>query len=710
MGVGIDVTRYLEVDYSAMAADVRKATDEKPDALIVSVPTEEVASAVATAVAAGIPVFGLNSGYKLADDLGMLAYVAQDDYLAGVKAAEHALNLKNATNINSILFVNHEHGNSGLNDRFEGFSKIMNQRTGKAVEEFIIDGNASEDIIMETFNSKLQSCSFDVVMLAGLELNEIREFEKVIQDCPNDILLATFDVSSNVYEDIVEGDIAFGISQQEFLQGALPVQLASVYVTTGKLPAPPLGDNEGVYLSGPAIIDINNVPSDTQQVCAEDGFPTCRSEELGVFGNEKSECPCIDRSKIRLAGIMHGVTTDSFWDLPFAASQQSAIDMGVDLELDRFDPPAVGETNDDIHKKMANKIRSLCDDDIDGLFVSIPSDEVLSAIKYCQELKVPVVSVNSGADFSRQLGLLHHVGQLEYEAGHAAGKKMASESGITQAWCVNHEPENTALDERCNGFQAAIHDANGVEYMGVIEVPHDNEALWKRNVESALAPTISAGSYWGDQGFLLLGRNQLSPALQLKEAHPDLTMGTFDVSNEIYDALDRDLISFGIDQQPYLQGYLPVMLLSTYAYSQQRLQNEFIESGPSFVTSSPSAAELDCETNLFKACSVDDVPFELPSFKSEKDVNVAAIVGGVVGGFVLVLTVVAVAIVCKSSKNEDLPIVVTCPVKKDLSMVTEEGVQSEDQEASETDSRVATPADAAPKPTVSDLDSNRSMV
>ena len=53
---------------------------------------------------------------------------------------------------------------------------------------------------------------------------------------------------------------------------------------------------------------------------------------------------------------------------------------------------------------------------VDGLFITIPSDNVVAAIKECQALNVPVISVNTGAQLAVDLGLLHHISQLEYSA------------------------------------------------------------------------------------------------------------------------------------------------------------------------------------------------------------------------------------------------------------------------------------------------------
>lgn len=74
--------------------------------------------------------------------------------------------------------------------------------------------------------------------------------------------------------------------------------------------------------------------------------------------------------------------------------------------------------------------------------------KVLDAIRLCQSLKIPVISVNAGADLSQELGLLQHVGQMEYTAGYGAALRLADE-GIREAYCLNHQVGNIVLDERC---------------------------------------------------------------------------------------------------------------------------------------------------------------------------------------------------------------------------------------------------------------------
>ena len=57
-----------------------------------------------------------------------------------------------------------------------------------------------------------------------------------------------------------------------------------------------------------------------------------------------------------------------------------------------------------------------------GLVVSIPNPDALSpSIKKAIDAGIPVVSMNSGSDVFKELGIKAHVGQTEFQAGLGAG-------------------------------------------------------------------------------------------------------------------------------------------------------------------------------------------------------------------------------------------------------------------------------------------------
>src|SRR6202030_4623957 len=89
----------------------------------------------------------------------------------------------------------------------------------------------------------------------------------------------------------------------------------------------------------------------------------------------------------------------------------------------------------------------------DGLVVSIPDATVLSrSIRAAVAAKIPVISINSGLEISRQLGCLMHIGQEDESAGKKAGERMKA-SGVKNAVILDQEVGNLGLDQRIKGFR-----------------------------------------------------------------------------------------------------------------------------------------------------------------------------------------------------------------------------------------------------------------
>jgi simple sugar transport system substrate-binding protein len=88
-------------------------------------------------------------------------------------------------------------------------------------------------------------------------------------------------------------------------------------------------------------------------------------------------------------------------------------------------------------------------------------------------------------------------------------------------------------------------------------------------------------------GILALGPVAAGPALQVlnETGKVDrIKLCTFDISPPIVEALVKKQMSFAVDQQQWLQGYLPVVFLANYVKYGSIVQNSLILTGPSFVT------------------------------------------------------------------------------------------------------------------------------
>src|SRR6266516_4076192 len=158
--------------------------------------------------------------------------------------------------------------------------------------------------------------------------------------------------------------------------------------------------------------------------------------------------------------ITHGQASDPFWSVVKKGVDQGAKDMGVQVV---YEAPSTFDM-----VAMSHLIDSAVAAHPDGLVVSIPDAAALgNSIKAAVAAGIPVISINSGADAAKSLGVLVHVGQTEYQAGLAGGQKMAAAS-VKHALCINQEVGNAALEQRCAGFTAAMKQAGAtVKEIGV---------------------------------------------------------------------------------------------------------------------------------------------------------------------------------------------------------------------------------------------------
>jgi len=590
MRVQLDFELYDEYDPDLMAGDIETAATGlfPPDALIVTIPNPSVEKAIAKAVKY-VPIFGMNSGYDVANRVGVLDFIAMDEHEGGRVAGEEFL--KENRNITRALYINHSKGNNAMDQRFLGFGEGLGGDI--TVEELVVDLQQPNDAAAKSISSAVESCNYDTILLGGTSSTlEMTLTALNSQNCPLPISLGSFDENYDAYAAIATRKLSFVISQQSHLQATMSVVAAATYATTEKK----LSSSQasfGTYLSGPVVVNLSNLPSDSLQVCEDDAFPVCPNNKKP--DGEISSCECLDRKKIKIAGVLHGITTDSFWDIVFEQAIQAADDLGVELKLDRLEPQP---SSDVWHTKMALQIISLCNEGVDGIFITIPSDIVHDAIRHCQSLNIPVISVNSGAADAKKLNLIHHISQIEYQAGFEAGSRMAEE-GITSAIVLSHEEGNNEMLERSSGFEDGLKSVSSdIKYIGLHFVPIDSKLVFIEIVQKI----IGIEGDWDGIGALSIGAASSDALIMVQELHPKLTVGTFDTNDKIFEYLDAGALLFGIDQNAFMQGYMPVWLLTTMAHTKQHLQNQYIETGPKLIENAPSNALKACTTNNFSVC------------------------------------------------------------------------------------------------------------
>jgi simple sugar transport system substrate-binding protein len=270
--------------------------------------------------------------------------------------------------------------------------------------------------------------------------------------------------------------------------------------------------------------------------------------------------------------VTHGQASSAFWTIVRngvdAASRQASVQVTY-RSPDIYDVGTMTQLIDDAVAAHP-----------DGLVVSIPSEELAAPIRRAVKAGIPVVSINSGSDISRRVGALAHIGQPEENAGFRAGKRLvAAGAGSGGALCINQEVGNLGLDRRCAGFARAIRAAGGTPR--VLAVDTKDLAGTRRQVaEAASEPGVDA----------VLTLNNTGGEIAADVVPRDVLIGTFDFTPTVLRAIRSGRIEFAVDQQPYLQGYLPIVFLAERArYGLFPAQGEVVPTGPNFITAANAA-------------------------------------------------------------------------------------------------------------------------
>jgi simple sugar transport system substrate-binding protein len=257
-----------------------------------------------------------------------------------------------------------------------------------------------------------------------------------------------------------------------------------------------------------------------------------------------------------------------FWSVLKRGADAAAEDLGVTLVW----KPGVNDA-----LVMVSDIEAAIAEGSDGIAASLPDpDALVGPLQEAVAAGIPVITLNSGANDYQSIGALTHVGQSEDVAGNGAGERF-NDAGATKVLCAFQEQGNVGLEERCNGLAETFGGETVIEFMGL-----DADTTEQQNTINAFLaadPDIDGVLGTGP----VIAMSALRAAQDL--GRDDVTIGGFDLSPEILTAIEAGEIAFTVDQQQYLQGYMPVLLMYLNATNQNVLGGGLpILTGPGFVT------------------------------------------------------------------------------------------------------------------------------
>ncbi|MCY4543349.1 MAG: sugar ABC transporter substrate-binding protein [Rhodobacteraceae bacterium] len=274
--------------------------------------------------------------------------------------------------------------------------------------------------------------------------------------------------------------------------------------------------------------------------------------------------------------VSHGQANDAFWSVVKNGVDKAAEHTGANVSY------RAPETFDMV--AMSQLIDAAVNQEPDGLVVSIPDADALGpSIEKAVAAGIAVISMNSGSDVAKELGALLHVGQDEFDAGFAAGEALADMGG-QKALCVNHEVGNVALDLRCAGFAEGF--GGDVTVLPTTNDPAEIQAKVRASLDSD--PDIDTVMALGASSS---GEHCLA-AVRASGRLGDVNIATFDLSASFLDAIAAGDAAFGIDQQQFLQGYLPVVFLALHA-DYGLVPGGDVPSGPNLITQDKAAQVVE---------------------------------------------------------------------------------------------------------------------
>lgn len=284
----------------------------------------------------------------------------------------------------------------------------------------------------------------------------------------------------------------------------------------------------------------------------------------------------LSAAEIKIIAVVHGQASDPWWSVVKNGISEAAEASGVTVEY------RAPETFDMV--AMAQLIDAAVNQEPDGIMVSIPDADALGpSIEKAVAAGIPVISMNSGSDVYEKLGALLHVGQEEYAAGLAAGKALKAAGG-TKGLCINHEVGNVALDMRCQGF------ADGFEGAIVVLPTTNDPSEIKAKIKASLESDSDLDTALGLSASL--AGEQIVEAVEELGRAGEIKIGSFDLSGGYLESVRDGEALFAIDQQPYLQGFLPVQLLALNA-KYGVMPATAIGSGPNLITKDKAAQVID---------------------------------------------------------------------------------------------------------------------
>ena len=255
--------------------------------------------------------------------------------------------------------------------------------------------------------------------------------------------------------------------------------------------------------------------------------------------------------------------------------------------------------------EMVNAFNAAISAKADGIAVAIIDPTAFNApVANALQAGIPVLSYNADAPATSNNQRMAYIGQQLYDSGYAMGTRVAGT--ITSGEVVGFiaTPGSLNIQPRIDGLKAALAAlAPGVTFT---EIATGAQADQEQSTIDAywLGHQTVKGMYSVDGGSTAgLGLVSAKYGLPGKGVH----CGGFDLEPTTLTAVSNGSLDFTIDQQPYLQGFVPVQQLFLYKLSGGLMFPSDTDTGLLFVTKSNIGLYSSTQTRFEGSSSAEKV-------------------------------------------------------------------------------------------------------
>lgn len=245
---------------------------------------------------------------------------------------------------------------------------------------------------------------------------------------------------------------------------------------------------------------------------------------------------------------------------------------------------------------MVNTMNTAISAKADGIAVAIIDPTAFnSPVETALSSGIPVVSYNADAPASSNNKRLAYIGQDLYQSGVSLGNRIVSlvPSGDIAGFIAT--PGSLNIQPRIDGAKAAI-QASGkpINFVEIATGAAVNDELTRieayylghTNLKGMVA--VDAGSTQG------VSEVMEKYSLAAKGIHA----GGYDLLPKTLQEINAGNLDFTIDQQPYLQGFIPVLQLFLYKLSGGLMQPSNTDTGLLFVDKHNVGPYLNTQTRF----------------------------------------------------------------------------------------------------------------